>query len=300
MIAGILAAALVATVPLALAALGGAVQQRSGIVNIALEGQMLVGALFGAIASGVLRSWLAGAVAGALAGALVGLLFTVFVTRLHANEIIAGLGLNIVAAGVIAFVLRAAIGVSGTLQVPGLQELPNVVVPGVTAIPFIGPILDAQTPLFWATVVLVPLLAWLLRNTAWGIRLRATGATEPAARSLGIRTSATRESAGMIAGALAGLGGVALSLGAVGLFSENMTGGRGYVALAAFYFGRSRPFPTALACLLFGFFEALQIQLQTRSTGSASLLATLPYIAVIVALTISGVRAARSRSRRVV
>jgi len=286
----LIASALTLSVPLVLAALGGAIHRRAGVVNIGLEAHMIVGALFGAIVSGATANWALGALAGMLAGAVSGGLMSLVITRLKGNEIIVGLGFNIVAFGVIGYVLRAGLGVSGTLQVDGLQRLPRIVIPGVADVPILGALVSGKDPLFWLCVVLVPVLAWLLRNTRWGVRLRATGASEPASASLGLRTLGIRDGAGIIAGALAALGGVALSLGTVGLFNENMTAGRGYVALAAFYFGRSRPLATALACVLFGFFDALQIRLQTVGGFSADIISTLPYIAVVVVLAFTGIR----------
>ncbi len=286
----LIASALTLSVPLVLAALGGAIHRRAGVVNIGLEAHMIVGALFGAIVSGATSNWALGALAGLLAGAVSGGLMSLVITRLKGNEIIVGLGFNIVAFGVIGYVLRSVMGVSGTLQVPGLERLPKIVIPGVADVPILGALVSGKDPLFWLCIILVPVLVWLLRNSRWGIRLRATGASEPASASLGLRTLAIRDGAGIIAGALAALGGVALSLGTVGLFNENMTAGRGYVALAAFYFGRSRPLPTALACVLFGFFDALQIRLQTVGGLSADIISTLPYIAVVVVLAITGLR----------
>ncbi|MGV8881445.1 MAG: ABC transporter permease [Rhodoglobus sp.] len=286
----LIASALTLSVPLVLAALGGAIHRRAGVVNIGLEAHMIVGALFGALVSGATSNWALGALAGLLAGAVSGGLMSLVITRLKGNEIIVGLGFNIVAFGVIGYVLRSVMGVSGTLQVDGLQRLPKIVIPGIADVPILGALLSGKDPLFWLCIILVPVLAWLLRNSRWGIRLRATGASEPASASLGLRTLAIRDGAGIIAGALAALGGVALSLGTVGLFNENMTAGRGYVALAAFYFGRSRPLPTALACVLFGFFDALQIRLQTVGGFSADIISTLPYIAVVVVLAITGIR----------
>lgn len=299
MIVDLISAALTATVPLTLAAIGGAIQRRSGVVSMGLEGQMLLGALFGVIGSGLSGSWIIGCLAGSVAGAFGGYLMTIFITRLRGNEIIVGLGFNMAIAGLIGFVLREVVGVSGTLRMPRLDQLPTFAAGWMSNIPFIGTVVGQQSPLFWCAILVVPATWWVLKCTVWGVRLRATGGSEAAAASLGLRTSALREGAGLIAGALAGLGGVALSLGAVGMFSIGMTAGRGYVALAAFYFGRAKPLPTALACVVFGVFDAIQIQMQTSSTGPASLLSTLPYVAVMVVLAISGGAEMRGRARRV-
>ncbi len=297
MIDALIASTLVLSVPLILAALGGAIHRRSGVVNIGLEGQMLVGALAGALASGATGNWIIGVLAGAVAGACVGWLMSLVITRLRANEIIVGLGMNILVLGIVGYVLRSVFGVSGTLQVPGLERLPKIVIPGVADVPILGALVSGKDPLFWLCVLLVPVLAWLFRHSQWGLRLRATGAAEPASRSLGLPTLGIRDGAGTLAGLFAGLGGVALSLGAVGLFNENMTAGRGFVALAAFYFGRSLPLPTALACVLFGFFDALQIRLQSGANIPANIIQTLPYVAVVVVLAITGIRQSRRSSR---
>jgi len=286
----LIASALVSAVPLTLAALGGLIHHRAGVVNIGLEGQMLLGALASAVVSGWAHSWLLGSAAAVLIGGIAGLLMSFVITRLKANEVIVGLASNILIAGLIGYVLRSVMGVSGTLQVAGLQRLPELNIPGIESIPVIGAILSGQTPLFWLAVILVPGTSWLLRDARSGLRLRAVGAAETASRSLGLATMRIRDTAGTLAGALAGLGGAALSIGAVGLFNENMVAGRGFVALAAFYFGRSQPLPTSIACLLFGFFDALQIQLQGESGVPTNLIQTLPYVVVIIVLTITAIR----------
>jgi simple sugar transport system permease protein len=296
----IIASALVLSVPIALAALGGAIHRRAGIVNIGLEAHMLVGAFIGALVSGASQNWLLGVLGGAAAGALSGWLMSAIITRLKANEIIVGLGFNIVVLGLVGYVLRSVFSVSGTLHVPGLQRLPAITIPGIDDVPVLGAVLSGKDPLFWLTIALVPLIAWVLARTPGGLRLRASGASAGISTSLGLRTLRIRDIAGIIAGALAGLGGVALSLGAVGLFNENMTAGRGFVALAAFYFGRSRPLPTALACVLFGFFDALQIRLQTVGGLSPDLISTLPYVAVVLVLTLTAIREQRRNARRLV
>lgn len=299
MIDAILASALTLSVPLVFAALGGAIHRQAGVVNIGLEAHMITGAFIGALLSGWTGSWIVGTIAGVVAGAITGGIMSLLITRLHGNEIIVGLGFNIVTFGVIGYLLRSVFGVSGTLQPEGLERLPSLVIPGVADVPVLGAIVSGKDPLFWLAILAVPALVWLLAHTRWGLRLRATGASEPASASLGLRTAGIRDGAGIIAGALAALGGVALSLGTVGLFNENMTAGRGYVALAAFYFGRSRPLPTALACLLFGFFDALQIRIQTSGGFSADIVSTLPYVAVVVVLAITGIRQYARSSRKI-
>ncbi|QYM75889.1 ABC transporter permease [Leucobacter luti] len=297
MIDSIINSTLLLAVPLVLAALGGAIHRRAGVVNIGLEGQMLVGAFSGIIASTATGSWLVGILVGGVGGALAGLVMSLVITRLSANEIIVGLGFNIVALGIVGFTLRAVYGVSGTLRFPNQPRLPRITIPGLDEVPILGAIFSGKDVLFWFAVLLVPFLAWAFANTRWGIRTRATGVSESATASLGVRTLGLRDAAGTIAGMLAGLGGVALALGVSGLFNENMIAGRGFVALAAFYFGRSRPLPTALACLLFSFFDALQIRLQTSGGFPSDLIQTLPYIAVVAVLAWAGYTGLRRRTR---
>lgn len=297
MIDSIINSTLLLAVPLVLAALGGAIHRRAGVVNIGLEGQMLVGAFTGILASSISGSWLVGVLVGGLGGAIAGLIMSLVITRLSANEIIVGLGFNILALGIVGFTLRAVYGVSGTLRFPDQPRIPRITIPGLEDVPILGAIFSGKDVLFWLAVLLVPFLAWAFANTRWGIRTRATGVSETATASLGVRTLSLRDAAGMLAGLLAGLGGVALALGVSGLFNENMIAGRGFVALAAFYFGRSRPLPTALACLLFSFFDALQIRLQTSGGFSADLIQTLPYIAVVAVLAWAGYTGIKRRTR---
>lgn len=297
MIDSIINSTLLLAVPLVLAALGGAIHRRAGVVNIGLEGQMLVGAFAGILVSATTGSWIAGLLAGGAAGAVAGLVMSLVITRLSANEIIVGLGFNIVVLGIVGFTLRAVFGVSGTLRFPEQPRIPRITIPGLDEVPVLGAILSGKDVLFWCAVLLVPVLVWAFANTRWGIRTRATGVSLQATASLGVRALGLRDTAGTLAGLLAGLGGVALALGVSGLFNENMIAGRGFVALAAFYFGRSKPLPTALACLLFSFFDALQVRLQTSGGLSSDLIQTLPYLAVVAVLAWTGYTGLRRSTR---
>jgi ABC-type uncharacterized transport system permease subunit len=297
MIESLINSTLLLAVPLVFAALGGAINRQAGIVNIGLEGQMLVGAFTAVLLSVATGSWLAGAAAGLLFGAFTGWIMTLVITRLNANEIIVGLGFNTLVLGFVGFILRSIFGVSGTLKFPEQPRIPRIHIPGLSEVPIVGALVSGKDVLFWLALLLVPVLAWAFRETRWGVRLRATGQSEAGARSLGIHTLRVREYSGVITGALAGLGGVSLAIGISGLFNENMIAGRGFVALAAFYFGRSKPLMTAAACLLFSFFDALQIRLQTDAGIPADLLQTIPYIAVVVVLAWTGMRTVTRRTR---
>lgn len=284
----VLASATLATTPLLLAALGGLVNRRGGIINIALEGMMLLGALVALWASALTGSWVAGLAAALGAGAVLGLIFSLSITRLGANEIIAGLGFNILVAGAIGYALNG----EGSYQPEGIARLPRIEVPLIDGIPIVGDILSDKDPLTYLAWLAVPAVAWLLVRTRAGLRLRATGAEEEVAYSLGVPALRIRDASSVIAGALAGLGGGALSLGLVGLFNQGIVAGRGYVALAAFYFGRARPWPTAAGCALFALFDALQIRFQQEGV-SAQLVGMLPYLVVVAVLTLAALDARR-------
>lgn len=293
----VIVSSLLLVVPLLLAAIGGLIHSASGVVNIGLEGAMLAGALLAAVFSGLTGSWALGLLGAALGAGALSWLMTLVITRLNANEIVVGLGFNIVVTGIIGFILKWKLGVSGTLRVEGLQRLPNFRIPGIDEVPLFGSLISGKDILFWIAIALVPATTWMLRSTRFGLRLRGSGDAAEATASLGVNIKRIRESAGFIAGALAGLGGAHLALGQVGLFNDQMVAGRGFIALAAFYFGRNKPLPTAFACLLFAFFDALQVSLQTGSS-LGQLLNTLPYVIVVVALAITGYQA-QLKARRV-
>jgi ABC-type uncharacterized transport system permease subunit len=284
--------ALLMTTPVLLAAMGGLVHRVSGVVNIGLDSMMLVGALVGLLISAAAASWPAAVLAAALMGAVMGLAMSLLITRLNADEIIVGLGFNVAFAGLVRFALKAGYGVSGTLTRPETVMLPRVDVPGLREMPILGAAISGHDPLTWIAWALVPLTGLTLASTRLGLRLRAAGAAVTVARALALRPLALRDGAGAFAGMLAGAAGAHLSIGVVGVFSEGITGGRGFLALAAFYFGRNRPLPTALGALLFGVFDAVQIRLQGRGVA-AELVQTLPYLMVILVLTAMALAARR-------
>jgi len=284
----ILAAATLAATPLLLAALGGLLNRRGGIVNIALEGKMLLGAIIAVLVSAESGSWVAGLLAATAAGAFAGLLFSLSVTRLGANEIIAGLGFNILIAGLIGYALND----QGTYQPAGLSTLPVIDIPGIESIPWVGDVLSGKDPVTYLAWLAIPATAWFLASTRPGIRLRATGAAEDAARALGLPAMRIRDASTVAAGAFAGLAGGQLALGLVGLFNQGMVAGRGFIALAAFYFGRARPLPTAAACAIFALFDAIQIRLQQERL-STQLVSTLPYLVVVIVLTLTAIQTQR-------
>ena len=179
--------------------------------------------------------------------------------------------------------MKSAYGVSGTFNPPGVVMLARYDFPVVKEIPVLGAVVSSQDCLTWFAWAMVPMTAFVLHRTRIGLRLRATGAAEATVRAVGLKPLNIRDASSVFAGAMAGLAGAHLSIGVVGLFNEGITGGRGFIALAAFYFGRGSPARTALGAVLFGFFDAAQIRLQGRGMP-AELVQTLPYIIVIVVL----------------
>jgi ABC-type uncharacterized transport system permease subunit len=289
--------ALLTTTPILLAAIGGFVNRIGGLVNLGLESMMLAGALVAVQVSSATGNAMLAALAAATVGALVGLAMSLVVTRMRANEIIVGLGFTVAIAGLVRFILKSVYGVWGIYNPPGVAMLPRLDIPLVDAIPILGPLVSKLDPLTWLAWALVPAVAFALARTRWGLRLRATGAAEATVRSVGLAPLSIRDGSTACAGALAGLAGAHLSIGIVGLFSEGITGGRGFIALAAFYFGRNSAVRTALGALLFGVFDAAQIRLQGRGVP-AEIVQTLPYLIVIIVLTGLGLadrRAARGR-----
>ncbi len=296
MIENVLHSAIIMTTPVLLAALGGLINRVGGLVNIGLDSMMLAGALIGLILASQTGSWGLALIGAAAVGGVLGLLMSLCVTRLSANEIVVGLGFNILIAGLVRFFLKSAYGTSGTLSLPDVARLPRIEIPVIADIPYLGAILSGHDPLTWAAWLMVPVTVWFLRSTPLGLRLRAAGAAPEAARALGLSPLTLRDVSTIFAGLMAGLAGAYLSIGVVGLFNEGITAGRGFIALAAFYFGRNRPWPTAACALLFGFFDALQIRLQGRGVP-AELIQTLPYVMVIVVLTVMAIAVRRARAK---
>jgi ABC-type uncharacterized transport system permease subunit len=297
MIDPFLHAAMLMTTPILLAAIGGLINRIGGIVNLGLESMMLAGSLVAVELSAATGSAAVATVGAAAVGALVGLAMSLVVTRLKANEIIVGLGFTVAVAGLVRFLLKSIYGVSGTFNPPGVVMLPHFDIPVVGGIPILGAIVSGLDPLTWLAWILVPVTAFALHRTRWGLRLRATGCAEATVRAVGLAPLTIRDASTAIAGALAGLAGAHLSIGVVGLFNEGITGGRGFIALAAFYFGRASPVRTAFGALLFGFFDAAQIRLQGHGVP-AEIVQTLPYVIVIIVLTGLGVADRRAERER--
>ncbi|GAA1694463.1 hypothetical protein MMUR_28770 [Mycolicibacterium murale] len=245
------------SVPLILAATGETVAERTGMLNIGLEGMMLSGA-FGAVLGGYLAGDpMIGVLIGALAGAAMAALAALFMITLRADQVVVGVGIGLLAIGLTTFLFRQYIPV-GTKVGP----LPNIEIPLLSQLPVVGTALFNQNALFYIAVALVVGTTIVLRHTSWGLFIRAAGQAPRALDSAGHGVSATRWFGMLFAGAMAGLGGAYLSVGQLGSFNENMTAGRGYIALAAVVFGGWVVSRVVAACLVFGGVNALQLRLQ--------------------------------------
>ena len=279
---GFLSSAVRVATPLLLAATGETVTERSGVINLGIEGQMLVGALAAALASAVWGPW-GGLAAGLLAGALTASVLAFLVVGARADQIIVGTAVTLAAVGLTGTIYRQAYGMMGAgLSLPTFSSLS---VPALVRIPVLGPALFDQPAPTYLAVLALPLVWWGLFRTRLGLALRATGEGAAMARAMGVRTGLVRASATVIGGGFAGLGGATLVLAQVGTFAERMTAGRGFLAIAIVVLGRWHPGGVALAALLFGMATALQFLFQALGVEAPyQLFLMLPYLLTLLAL----------------
>lgn len=268
--------------PLLFAALGGIVCERSGVINIGLEGMMLMGCYFGIFGADVLGSWVMGLVVALVAGGLLALVHAVFSIHLRANQVVSGTGINFLALGITGYFFTAHYGPSGTPT--NISTVPNVKLPLIQNVGFFGQAIGDANLMTWLGLLLVPLLAVFLFRTRWGLRLRAVGEKPRAADTVGLPVLRIRYLAVVVSGMFAALGGAYLSVAFVGSFTPNMTEGRGFIALAAVIFGRWRPGLALVATLLFGFSEAMADRLPAFSQTLATLFQALPYLLTLIAV----------------
>ena len=268
--------------PLLWAALGGIICERSGVINIALEGMMLMGAYFGIWGADVFGSWVIGVLIAIVAGGLLALVHAIFSIHLRANQVVSGTGINFLALGITGYFFIAHYGDNGTPS--GISQVPNVKIPGIEHVGFFGNAIGDANLLTWIAILLVPALSFFLFRTRWGLRLRAVGEKPRAADTVGLSVIRTRYLAVVASGMLAALGGAYLSVAFVGSFNQNMTEGRGFIALAAVIFGKWRPAGALMATLLFGFASALADRLPTFSQSLGTLFQALPYLLTLVAV----------------
>ena len=279
----LLAATLRWATPLTFAAIGGLFSERSGVVNIGLEGMMLMGAFWGIWAADKLGNWILGLVAAAVAGGLLALVHAVFSIHLRADQIVSGTAVNFLALGITGYAFIDIYGDAGTPS--GISEIPDIRLGYSDNTPLIGGIAHLNL-MIWLSILLVVASFVFLFRTAWGLRLRSVGEHPRAADTVGINVYVVRYAAVILSGMLAALGGAYLSMGQVHSFNQNMTVGRGFIALAALIFGKWRPFGAFGAALLFGFSTALAFQLSNVQAWESSsiLFRTIPYVVTLVAV----------------
>jgi simple sugar transport system permease protein len=274
------------SVPLILGALGGIACERSGVINVAIEGQLLVGAFMGAMVATMAHNSVAGTLAAAAAGGVIGALLAVFAVKYAVNQVVLGVVLNVLALGLTNFGYNALLQKNNS----GLNNptvLNPIKVPGLSQIPIVGPVLFNQNWLVYVTYVLIAAVhVWLFR-TRWGLRTRAVGEHPRAADTVGINVARMRYRNVILGGMIAGIGGAYLTIGYAGAFSGNISSGKGFIALAAVIFGRWSPLGAVGAALLFAFADGLQILLPIAGTPTSipsAFWSMLPYLATIFAV----------------
>jgi simple sugar transport system permease protein len=279
---GLFAATLRMATPIAYGALGGIFSERAGIVNIGLEGMMLTGAFAGVTASFFSGNPWVGVLAAVLVGGLLGLLHGVITIRFAGNQVVSGTGINIFALGFTAYMSQVLWGSRGASE--SVQGLPEIRIPLLADIPIIGDIIGTHTPLVYLMIIITVISYIVLFKTPFGLRIRAVGERPDAADTAGINVYKTKYLSVIISGMLAGLGGAFLSLGHLTLFVWGMSGGRGFIALAAMIFGKWMPFGALGASIMFGFADALQMSLQPLGLLPPQIILAIPYILTVAVL----------------
>ncbi|MGY0234634.1 ABC transporter permease [Longispora urticae] len=275
---------LIAALPLIFGSLGGVLCERSGVVNINIEGQLLIGAFGGALVGTLTQNVWAGIVAGAVFGALMAALLAVFAIKYLVDQVVLGVILNVLAIGITGVIYERLMQPEAvTYNQP--PKLDNWNIPLLSDIPFLGPALFRNNIFVYLALILVGVVTFALFRTRWGLRTRAVGEHPTAADTVGIKVRAVRYRNVILGGLVAGLGGAALTLGSGLAFNKNMTAGKGFIALAAVIFGRWSPTGALGAALLFGFADKLQTVLSsTQSPIPSDFLRMAPYIATLFAV----------------
>lgn len=280
---GVLAASIRLATPILLSALGEIFVERAGILNLGIEGIMLMGALSGFLGAYWTHNLWIGVLAGMLTGILFGLLMGFMSITAKANQVVAGIGITILGGGLSTLLFRLVFGLR-TVP-PTLKIFPTLPIPVLSRIPVIGPVLFEHNILVYLALILVPVASAVLYRTHFGLKVRAVGESPDAVDTRGISVGRTRYLALIIGGAMAGLGGAYLVLGSLGLFWTQMTAGRGFIAVAVVVFSKWDPGRALLGAWVFGLASALQISLQTLNVPIVSqILLMLPYVITIIVL----------------
>jgi simple sugar transport system permease protein len=280
----LIASTLAFAAPLIFAAIGELISEKAGVINIELDGMMLSGAFCGVWAALSSGSLLAGFIGAALGGVLVALAHGLICLVFRAEQVVSGVTLNILVLGLTTFGIGPIFGADLSKAAPTLRPIS---VPYLSDFPFVGRVLFSQTPTVYLAFLLVPATWYLLSRTTFGLALQAVGEAPAASLSMGIKVSRLRWFALIACGAFAGIGGSQLTLAGLGTFTQNVTAGRGFIALAAVIFGNWRPFGTLLAVLLFTLVEAIQVRAQALGIHLPyQFLVMAPYVATILTLAL--------------
>lgn len=285
----ILAGMIRTATPVLLAALGGVICEKVGVFNIALEGMMLFGAFFAIYGVFLTTSPAFGILLALLVGAVIGVIYVFIVEKMKADPTIVSIGVNTLAIGVTTYLMKITFGDAGSVGSDRIVGLPKLDIPLLRDIPFLNNMLNGHTPLVYVSIILVVLMHFIVYHTHTGISMRAVGEKEAAAAAAGIKVNRYRFLGVMLCGALCGLAGAHLSLGYVTMFTENMSGGRGFFAYTAVVFGKADPFMVLVASLVFGLAETLAYRAQQFGLPSPLVL-TVPYTITLVALIVRNVK----------
>jgi ABC-type uncharacterized transport system permease subunit len=269
--------------PLLLAALGGAICERAGVFNIGLEGMMLTGAFAAVVGAYFGGSPYAGALLAAIAGTMMGLVFAEFNLRRGGDAIVVSIAINLLAAGLTAFLLRVIFDATGAFTSPDIAGFSNIDIPLLRDIPLLGPIFSGQSPLFYLSLAAVPFLHFFFARHRLGLRIRAAGENPAGLTAGGVNPLGVRLIALIMCGALCGLAGAQLSIANVNLFVENMSAGRGWIAVVAVLLTRGRPWPLLFITVLFGVVDSLSFRVQGLGMPQ-QFTDMMPYLATLIAL----------------
>ncbi len=280
--------------PLVFAALGGLYTFQAGILNIALDGFMIVGAFAAVAAAYASGSLVVGVLAGMAASGVLAALLALFNLKFRAHIFIAGIAVTFLAYGLTALLLKSVLGQDGVFTSPRIPVFPPIRLPVIADIPVLGPLVSGHTLLVYVAYLCVPVVAWTLYRTRWGLRVRMIGEAEDAALAAGVPVEAIKFQTMLISGLFCGLAGAYLSLGYVSLFARQMTDERGLIALAAIFFAKGRPGATTAVALLFGVATALAVRLPELTGIAPQLLQMIPYLVTVLALVLVGIRANRA------
>ena len=283
MLAVIINSTIRSTTPVLLAALGSAICSQVGVFNIALEGQILIGSFVAIVANYFTGNVYIAVLCGMAAGVLVASLVAVLQVKYKAADMVIGTSVNLLVSGLTSVLLSTILGVKGSFSSPDLKSLPKISIPVVSQIPFLGRVLEQLTFIDYLSYILAVAMFIYLYRTVQGFHVQSVGKNKEAAGSLGIKTLQVQMLAVLVSGALCGLGGAVLSMGQVTLFSEGMSSGRGYIAMASASMGQNQPLIIIGSSLFFGLCQAAGVSLQNVIPSQLTL--TIPYIATVVALS---------------